>query len=112
LQVTDHRGVSQPFGLATWWPRSSPVCEHVPDRLHLAGATNVSVVSSTASRCFPCAGGKSQLSENAKAMTIVCQICRQSFLCNMTAAKLKEHSDSRHPKQAFAECFPSHAGQA
>ncbi|EFN54259.1 hypothetical protein CHLNCDRAFT_135809 [Chlorella variabilis] len=52
------------------------------------------------------AGGKSQLADNAKALSIVCQICRQSFMCNMTPAKLKEHSDSRHPKQKFEECFP------
>lgn len=32
--------------------------------------------------------------------------CSQSFMCNMTPAKLKEHSDSRHPKQKFEECFP------
>ncbi|PSC69625.1 small conserved [Micractinium conductrix] len=52
-------------------------------------------------------GGKSQLKDNAKALSIVCNICRQSFLCNMTEAKLKEHSDSRHAKNTFADCFPN-----
>lgn len=53
------------------------------------------------------AGGKSQLADNAKAMTIVCNICRQSFMCNSTELKLREHSDSKHPKQTFADCFPT-----
>ncbi|KAI7840159.1 hypothetical protein COHA_005942 [Chlorella ohadii] len=53
------------------------------------------------------AGGKSQLEVNNKALTIVCNICRQSFMCNMTEAKLREHSDSRHPKNTFADCFPN-----
>ena len=34
------------------------------------------------SPCPANAGGKSQLAENAKAMSTVCQICRQSFLSN------------------------------
>ena len=54
----------------------------------------------------PPAGGKSQLADNAKAMSIVCNVCRQSFLCNMTAAKLKEHTDSKHAKLPFEQCFP------
>lgn len=37
----------------------------------------------------------------------VCNICRQSFMCNSTELKLREHSDSKHPKQSFADCFPS-----
>lgn len=28
-------------------------------------------------------------------------------MCNMTEAKLREHSDSRHPKNTFADCFPN-----
>jgi hypothetical protein len=57
-------------------------------------------------------GGTSQKDSNAKALSIVCQVCRQSFLCNMTVPKLKEHSDSKHPKVTFADCFPEQAAAA
>ncbi|KAK9823401.1 hypothetical protein WJX72_002500 [[Myrmecia] bisecta] len=52
------------------------------------------------------AKGGSQLKHNAAAQSIICATCRQTFLCNSTAAKLKEHSDSKHPKQTFEQCFP------
>lgn len=51
-------------------------------------------------------GGVSQLAVNQKAMSIVCQICRSNFMCTSTETKLKEHSDNKHPKNTFAECFP------
>jgi hypothetical protein len=35
-----------------------------------------------------------------------CKICLQPFICTSTETKLKEHSDNKHPKAAFAECFP------
>ena len=28
-------------------------------------------------------------------------------MCNSTELKLREHSDSRHPKNTFADCFPN-----
>lgn len=28
-------------------------------------------------------------------------------MCNMTEVKLREHSDSKHPKNSFADCFPT-----
>ena len=27
-------------------------------------------------------------------------------MCTLSEAKLKEHSDSKHPKNTFFECFP------
>ncbi len=35
-----------------------------------------------------------------------CKICLQPFICTSTEVKLKEHSDNKHPKAAFADCFP------
>jgi hypothetical protein len=54
---------------------------------------------------FPRVTG-SQLESNAKAMNIQCKVCMQTFLCTMTEAKLKEHSDNKHPKNDFYMCFP------
>jgi hypothetical protein len=34
-------------------------------------------------------------------------VCRTSFLCTLAPAKLKEHSDNKHPKQTFEQCFPN-----
>ena len=56
-------------------------------------------------RSFPPSAG-SQLESNAKAMNIQCKVCMQTFLCTMTEAKLKEHSDNKHPKNDFYQCFP------
>ncbi|MDA9098984.1 hypothetical protein N9L76_08635 [bacterium] len=39
-------------------------------------------------------------------MNIQCKVCMQTFLCTMTEAKLKEHSDNKHPKNEFLACFP------
>ena len=39
-------------------------------------------------------------------MNIQCKVCMQTFLCTMTEAKLKEHSDNKHPKHDFYQCFP------
>lgn len=49
----------------------------------------------------------SQLSANAKAMTIVCQICRTSFMCTTNQNTLKEHVQNRHSKNTYEECFPA-----
>mmetsp|Transcript_45474 Transcript_45474/g.86945 ORF Transcript_45474/g.86945 Transcript_45474/m.86945 type:complete len:82 (+) Transcript_45474:265-510(+) len=48
----------------------------------------------------------SQLKANSVAMTIKCKICMQTFMCTSTEAKLKEHSENKHPKEAFERCFP------
>ena len=52
------------------------------------------------------AGAGSQLAANARAMSTVCQVCRASFMCTLAPIKLKEHSDNKHPKQTFEQCFP------
>merc|ERR1712136_466819 len=49
--------------------------------------------------------GNSQLSKNAAAQTLVCTICRQTFMCTQ-AKMLPIHAESKHPKNTFAECFP------
>eukprot|EP00850_Spirogloea_muscicola_P009096 SM000050S17021 [mRNA] locus=s50:416403:417158:- [translate_table: standard] len=48
----------------------------------------------------------SQLDTNTKAMTIQCKVCMQTFMCTTSESKCKEHSDSRHPKVDFSQCFP------
>ena len=56
-------------------------------------------------RSLPPSAG-SQLASNAKAMNINARCASQTFLCTMTEAKLKEHSDNKHPKNDFYQCFP------
>eukprot|EP00227_Mantoniella_beaufortii_P015443 CAMPEP_0197574362 /NCGR_PEP_ID=MMETSP1326-20131121/104_1 /TAXON_ID=1155430 /ORGANISM="Genus nov. species nov., Strain RCC2288" /LENGTH=79 /DNA_ID=CAMNT_0043136919 /DNA_START=53 /DNA_END=292 /DNA_ORIENTATION=- len=51
-------------------------------------------------------GKGSQLATNAKAMNVQCKVCLTPFMCTLSAAKLKEHSDSKHPKSTFEACFP------
>eukprot|EP00976_Prorocentrum_cordatum_P013828 276104-Prorocentrum_minimum.AAC.3 len=48
----------------------------------------------------------SQLKDNAKALSIKCHICMQTFMCTSTESKLREHSDNKHPKNEFLQCFP------
>jgi hypothetical protein len=52
------------------------------------------------------AAAGSQLKSNAAAMSTICQVCRASFMCTLAPSKLKEHSDNKHPKQTFEQCFP------
>eukprot|EP00887_Chlorella_sp_A99_P006208 scaffold3.g6208.t1 len=51
-------------------------------------------------------GAASQLKTNAAANSIVCTICRSTFIVTSTEAKLKEHVENKHDKKTFAECFP------
>mmetsp|Transcript_32922 Transcript_32922/g.72724 ORF Transcript_32922/g.72724 Transcript_32922/m.72724 type:complete len:81 (-) Transcript_32922:473-715(-) len=51
-------------------------------------------------------GGGSQLKVNAQAQTIKCHVCLSTFVCTSSEAKLKEHSDNKHPTKDFYECFP------
>ena len=48
----------------------------------------------------------SQLKNNAASQTLVCQVCRSTFICTSTEAKLKEHTTSKHAKHTFEQCFP------
>lgn len=52
-------------------------------------------------------GAGSQLKQNAAAQSVVCQICRASFMCTASAVKLQEHVDSKHSKNGFEACFPN-----
>ncbi|ORY07759.1 DUF1909-domain-containing protein [Basidiobolus meristosporus CBS 931.73] len=50
-------------------------------------------------------GATSQLKANAKAQTVICQTCRQTFLCTIRAKALTEHSENKHGKP-LDQCFP------
>ncbi|OSX81553.1 hypothetical protein BU14_0014s0102 [Porphyra umbilicalis] len=52
-------------------------------------------------------GNTSQLGANLKAMSIICTVCKQSFMCTMAEASLRQHAESKHPKSTFELCFPS-----
>ena len=41
-----------------------------------------------------------------KALTLICQICRTSFMSTSDHATLKTHTDAKHAKEAFSKCFP------
>jgi len=47
----------------------------------------------------------SQLKANAQAQTIVCKQCRQTFMCVASVSELRMHSENRHPKLQFSQCF-------
>ena len=53
----------------------------------------------------------SRLKDNAAALSIMCQVCRSTFLCTSTRPKLEEHVASKHAKGGtFDACFPGFAG--
>lgn len=54
----------------------------------------------------------SQLKANASAQTIVCQICRTTFLCTSKPAALKQHAEGKHAKKTLKECFPNGEAEA
>lgn len=49
----------------------------------------------------------SQLKSNASAQTIICQICRTTFLCTSKPQALVQHAESKHRKNAVKDCFPN-----
>lgn len=51
-------------------------------------------------------GNTSQLKVNKGAQSIICNVCRQTFVCTSNQAKLQEHIDGKHNKQTFEACFP------
>jgi hypothetical protein len=52
-------------------------------------------------------GGKEGLKERtAPKEQIVCAICRAPFTSAKMKSQLKEHWETKHTKQGFAECFP------
>mmetsp|Transcript_20850 Transcript_20850/g.35907 ORF Transcript_20850/g.35907 Transcript_20850/m.35907 type:complete len:82 (-) Transcript_20850:97-342(-) len=54
-------------------------------------------------------GGKSQLDTNKKALNIMCNICRQSFMCTMSEVGLKQHQENKHGDKTFDDCFPNYS---
>ncbi|KAF9451789.1 DUF1909-domain-containing protein [Macrolepiota fuliginosa MF-IS2] len=52
-------------------------------------------------------GAKSQAKVNAAAKSIICSVCKQSFLVTTRAPALEEHSQNKHNK-TMADCFPGH----
>ncbi|KAF4716751.1 hypothetical protein FOZ62_002582 [Perkinsus olseni] len=50
-------------------------------------------------------GGESQLKNNAASQTLLCSVCRQTFMCTQKKL-LPSHAESKHPKQTFDQCFP------
>jgi len=54
-------------------------------------------------------GGKSQLKSNEASKTIICKVCRQTFMCTTKEAELKLHQENKHEKLDFAACFPEYA---
>ncbi|KAJ5226471.1 hypothetical protein N7468_007696 [Penicillium chermesinum] len=50
-------------------------------------------------------GPTSQIKSNQKAMSIMCQVCRQTFLQTTKAPALTEHASNKHNK-GLGDCFP------
>ena len=74
---------------------------------------------------------KSSLKVNEAAKTIQCTICRQTYLCTskvpayqtglriaqtwmfyLQEPELRQHHESKHGKNTFAECFPGFGAAA
>ncbi|KAJ3108442.1 hypothetical protein HDU97_001149 [Phlyctochytrium planicorne] len=53
------------------------------------------------------AGGKSQLKVNESAKSIICGICRQTFLLTVREKALQDHINSKHDGKTLKDCFPN-----
>jgi len=51
-------------------------------------------------------GAGSQLQTNAKASNIICNVCKQTFMCTAKQQTLQEHLDKKHAKLSLNDCFP------
>lgn len=47
----------------------------------------------------------SQLKANEASKTIMCKICRQSFMGVASVSLLREHQEAKHSKLSYADCF-------
>ena len=47
----------------------------------------------------------SQLKVNEQAKSIICKMCRQTFMCTASEKELREHAENKHPKADFSACF-------
>ncbi len=54
----------------------------------------------------------SQIEANQRAMSIICTICRQAFMCTQKKAQLELHVSTKHEKSTFDQCFPNFTGKA
>ncbi|CAO3686829.1 unnamed protein product [Umbelopsis ramanniana] len=52
-----------------------------------------------------------QLKQNNAAKNVICQTCKQTFLCTIRAKALTEHADNKHSK-TLEDCFPGFVEQA
>eukprot|EP00922_Rhytidocystis_sp_ex-Travisia-forbesii_P005253 GHVS01007659.1.p1 GENE.GHVS01007659.1~~GHVS01007659.1.p1 ORF type:complete len:123 (+),score=23.57 GHVS01007659.1:281-649(+) len=52
-------------------------------------------------------GGNSNLKDKEKNLTVICFVCKQTFMCTVKKPTLQQHVDARHDKQTFEQCFPS-----
>ncbi|KAI8803104.1 At2g23090 like protein [Cladochytrium replicatum] len=50
---------------------------------------------------------KSQLKTNEAAKSVMCTICRQTFLSTVREKSLQEHLDSKHADKTIKDCFPT-----
>mmetsp|Transcript_11053 Transcript_11053/g.18078 ORF Transcript_11053/g.18078 Transcript_11053/m.18078 type:complete len:80 (-) Transcript_11053:267-506(-) len=51
----------------------------------------------------------SQLKANQQALSVVCTICRQPFICTVQTGELQKHQETKHAGETFAKCFPGRA---
>lgn len=47
----------------------------------------------------------SQLKSNQASQTILCKVCRQSFMSVSSKTLLEAHKESKHPKLDYSACF-------
>ena len=47
----------------------------------------------------------SQLKVNEASKTILCGVCRQSFMSVASVSLLREHQEAKHPKVKYEDCF-------
>ncbi|KAF8822967.1 hypothetical protein IE077_004291 [Cardiosporidium cionae] len=51
-------------------------------------------------------GAASTVKDREKNLSVICGICKQSFMCTVNRVTLNQHVESKHPKFGFEECFP------
>jgi len=60
--------------------------------------------------CTAGGGGAKGMAERSGlgGLAMQCNICKAQFPMTQSKVQLSEHADSKHPKAAFAECFPTY----
>ncbi|OII72290.1 uncharacterized protein cubi_01623 [Cryptosporidium ubiquitum] len=51
--------------------------------------------------------GKSTIEQKEKILSIICNVCKQSFMCTANRQTLEVHVDTKHSKLDFSQCFPN-----